>query len=143
MNRVLSIVSIVSLGWMLTACQHLDLAGSTSADRVLNGIVTSRDNGQLPPNCEVTVRVLDLSQGENQPDVLGEQTIANPSAWPVPFRIEYRADDAVLLRNVTVDVRVSVAGRLRYTTRTAHPVTLGNFNDRHLIEVAPAAQPEA
>jgi uncharacterized lipoprotein YbaY len=60
---------------------------------------------------------------------------------PVPFRIEFSADDALLRRGVNLEARISVAGRLRYTTTLAHPLTLANAGDSHVVEVALAKAP--
>jgi len=127
----------------LTSCKQLDLSAPSPADRVLNGVVRtqSADSGELPSSAEVTIQIVDVSRGANQPEILGEQTIKAPTAWPVPFRIEFRADDALLLRGVGVDARVSVGGKLRYATRTAHPVTVTNVSEQHVVNVELAAQP--
>ena len=128
-----------SAGWLLSSCSHLDTS-PPGADRVLTGTVTSRAVVELPPNAEVTVRIVDLSLGVSRPDVLAEQTISGPTTMPVPFRIEYRADDAQLMRSVAVEARISIDGRLRYITKTAHPLTLSNVNDPHSIDVEPAGK---
>lgn len=129
----------LSLGLLLSGCGHLDTTPPASADRVLNGTVDHAGE-ELPDGSEVIVRVVDFSRGENRGEVLGEATIANPGRMPVPFRIEYRAEDAQLLRTVNVEARVSVGGQLRYTTTTAHPVTIGNVNDAHVISVQAATK---
>lgn len=138
----LSAIALLSLclGVGLAGCGHLDLTPPAAADRVLSGTVTNNSMTELPPGTEVTVRIVDLSRGEGKGEVLGEDTIVNPPRMPVPFRIEYRAEDAVLLRSVNVEARVSVDGRLRYTTISGHPITLGNVNDRHVLEVSLAGR---
>ena len=128
---------LVFAGWLLAGCSHLDVTPPASADRVLNGSVSTGTSEPLPPDSEVSVRILDVSRGEERAEVLGEQTIKNPTVMPVPFQIEYRADDGLLTRGVTVDARISVGGRLRYTTRTAHPITAGNVHDSLQIDVTP------
>ena len=129
----------VSLGWLFSGCAHLDTTPPSSADRVLSGVVDHAGE-DLPPGSEVLVRVMDLSRGEGRGEVLGETTIANPGKMPVPFSIEYRAEDAQLLRTINVEARVSIGGKLHYTTMTAHPLTVGNVKDSHVISVQVATK---
>lgn len=124
----------------LAGCSHLDLAGPMNSDRVLVGTITARTPVDLPAGAEVIVRVVDLSKGEARAEVLGEQTIANPGSMPVAFRIEYRAEDTQLRATIDVDARISVGHRLVYMTTSRHPVTLGNVNDEHTVEVEPVSR---
>lgn len=121
----------------VAGCGHLDLMAPGNADRVLTGVVTYAPEEPLPADAEVLVRVVDLSRGEEKPEVLGEETIKGPLMTPVPIRVEYRAEDAQLLRRVNVEVRISVGRTLRYMTTRGHPITLGNVADAHTIEVDP------
>lgn len=139
-SSIVTTLGVLALAALWASCSHLDLTPPGSAERVLVGTVSTRSGGELPPNAEVTVRVMDLSSGSGRADVLGEQTITDARTMPVPFRIEYRAEDALLMRNVTVEARISVDGRLSYLTKTAHPLTLANVNDTHRVEVEPAVK---
>lgn len=134
--RVLSWLIGVAGLWLLAGCGHLDSAPPGAADRVLSGVVTTNNGGgELPPGTEVSVRIVDLSRGEGRGEVLAEDTITNPGRMPVAFRLEYRAEDVVLMRSVNVEARVAVGGRLRYTTTGGHPITLSNVNDSHVVLV--------
>lgn len=123
-------------------CSHVDPMAPGGADRVLTGHVTNHSGGgALPANSEVWIQVVDRGRGMSRGEVLGETTILNPSRMPVPFRIEFRAEDAVLRGTVEVEARISVDGRLRYITKAAHPVTLTNVGETHMIAVeAPGKQ---
>jgi uncharacterized lipoprotein YbaY len=134
--KLLPFVPAAVLSMMLSAgCGHVGVVEPGGADRVLTGVVAYASGDPLPEGAEVMVRVVDLGRGDAHGEVLGEQTIKGPVTPPIPFRIEYRAEDAVLMRRVNVEARISVGGRLRYTTTTGHPVTLGNFADAHTVEV--------
>jgi uncharacterized lipoprotein YbaY len=134
MRTFLLALLVSALGLTFGGCGHLDTTPPSSADRVLIGVV-NHSGEDLPPGSEVTVRVLDLTHGEGRAEVLGETTITNATKMPVPFTIEFVADDAQLMRAINVEARVSVGGRLRYTTTTGHPVTMGNVKDAHVVEV--------
>jgi uncharacterized lipoprotein YbaY len=132
----LSVIALAgALGFFATGCGHLDLTPPGAADRVLTGVVTYSPADPLPPGSEVTVSVIDVSAGEDRGEILGDQTIRNPGPPPIPFRVEYRAEDAVLMRRVKAEARISTGGRLRYATVMEHPVTLQNASEPHTIAV--------
>lgn len=123
-------------------CGSIDTTPAGNPDRTLQGTVSFA--GSLPAGAEVVVRVVEPPSSEparvagndaaigvaptvqRTERVLGETKQLVPAATmqPVAFKVEYRADDAVLRRGVTVDVRVSVAGKVRFRTVNAHGVTL-------------------
>lgn len=135
--------SVAVLAAMLAAgCAHIDVAPSGNPERVLRGTVNFR--GAVPGNAEVLVRVIEptsndaargtasdqpvrtqagMSQGER---VIGEFRGMVPSGalQPLAFEIAYTAEDAVLRRGLNIDVRVSIGGRVRMRTMSAHIVTL-------------------
>lgn len=137
----------VALGVLLfgAGCGSIDLSTGGSPDRVLNGTVTA--GVALPTDAEIVVRVVapvstsdtpalkssDIpvatrSSAQSNDRVLGEQTqrLAAGTTDPVPFRVEYNADDATLRRGLNVEVRISVAGKVRFRTVNSHVVTLAS-----------------
>ena len=125
---------------LAAGCGSVDLTPPSFGDRALEGAVVFQIAGPvMPADTEVIVQVVDMSRGAGRGEVLGEQTIVEPSKPPIPFRIEYRAEDAVLRRGLNIDVRVSIAGKLAYYTASAHPLTSANVNEMHLVEVVPVA----
>ena len=132
---VLTLVTIFFSG----GCANMDLSATSLADRTVDGaVVIYPEDTVLPDGTEVIVRVIDMSRGEGRGEVLGEQTITNPGTVPVPFHIEYRAEDEVLRKRITIDARISTGRTLRYYTASAHPITPGNVKNRHMVEVVPA-----
>lgn len=138
MKAFLPALLIVATGVLLGACSHVDLTPPGPTERVLIGVVSNNTNAPLPPDTEVTVRVVDVSGVGGRMQVLGDQVIQNPGAMPVPYRVEFTADDAVLRRGLNLEARISIGGRLRYTTVTAHPITAGNVHDSHVVDVVAA-----
>ena len=141
MPRFLSPVvafAVVLLGLAAFGCSHLDTSAPGSADRVVTGEITAGGEEALPSPSEVWVRVLDLAHGEARPEVLGEQTIANPGHLPVSYRVEFRAEDAQLRQNICIDVRVSVGRQVRYYTVSRQPLTPGNIAEPVTVRVVPA-----
>lgn len=147
----------VALGLSLAAagCQSLDLAPESDPERVVSGTITMTSDVQFPPDAELVVRVIEHTTVErtrlagaeapvvdNNPApkierVLGEQVIRAPGAKPIPFRVEFRADDATLRRGLNIDARLSQGGKLRYRTLNAHLLTLGSVSYPHEVVVEP------
>jgi len=130
------------LGGMLlvAGCGHLDVTAPGPVDRVLTGMVNFALEATLPADAVVTVRIIDTSNPANPMNVLGETTITNPGKAPIPFRIEYRADDEVLMHQVKVDARITFGGKLRFYSVAGHPLTLGNAGDSHVVQVEPTSE---
>jgi len=126
---------------LVSGCEHLDTTAPSLGDRVLTGVVTNGSGGgPLPDDSEVWIQVVDRGDGVQKGEVLGEQTIKNPGRMPVPFRIEFRAEDPVLRGGVEVEARISVRGRLTYLTKTAHPVTMANVGSEMTVIVEVPAE---
>jgi uncharacterized lipoprotein YbaY len=144
---------------MLAGCGHMamDLTPEGNPDRVLTGAVNFENPVDLPGDAVVVVRVLGFlpinpaavagvpgaapaagSQAETPPQVLGEQTIRNPSAPPVAFRIEYQATDDQLRMGLKLEARVSYGGKVRWFNVNGYSVNLNNVGDPHSITVDPA-----
>jgi uncharacterized lipoprotein YbaY len=133
-------------------CQQLDVTPEGDPQRILTGTVNLAGESLLPPNTEVVVRIVQNSTVEHaakgdlpiaaasaareMPErVLAEQVIRAPGVQPVPFQLEYRADDATLRHGLNVDVRVSFAGKVRYRTLNAHLLTLSSAPFPHTVWV--------
>lgn len=124
----------------LSGCGHLELSPEGDPLRVLVGQVDLGDTVVLPSDATVTVRVEDTSTIGMPPQVLGAQTIRDPGSAPVSFRVEYRAEDEVLIRGLSIEARVSYAGKVQYYNVNRYAVTLGNASDPHRISVVPAGR---
>jgi uncharacterized lipoprotein YbaY len=137
----------------------LDLATESDPNRVLNGTVNFRTETPLPPDAEVVVRVLDMASLEQAraaanrdlpvatraqvqlpPTVLAEQTIRAPGAAPVPFRLEFRANDELLRHGLNLEARISYGGKVRFRTVDAYLVTLSSLGRDHELWVAVAGR---
>ena len=122
---------------VLVGCGQLDLTPEGDPLRVLTGEVEVGQSAPLPSDTVVTVRIVDTTATGMPPQVLGSQTIRNPGVAPIPFRIEYRAEDDVLRRGLNIEARVSFGGKVQYFNRNNYAVTLGNFADAHRVSVGP------
>lgn len=133
---------VFGMALWVAGCGSIETSPGGDPNRVLEGVVTFP--GSVPAGAEILVRVVEPPSSEPartlasdmpvaaQPSVarvervLGEakQIVAEMTTKPVPFRVEYQADDAVLRRGVNIDVRVSVGGKVRMRTVNAHALTL-------------------
>lgn len=134
-------------------CNSIDVTSGGISSRVLNGTVAAGMG--LPAGSEITVRLFAVSAAPEGPRpannelvpllrptqggerVLGEQTqkLAAGTADPVPFQIEYTADDATVRHGLNVEARISFGGKLRYRTINAHVVTLASSAFRQEVAV--------
>lgn len=140
-------------------CAHLSTTAGGDPNRVIVGTVNFRGDLALPADTEVVVRLLDASGGtlarsaanrdlpvvdrpraEVPPQVLGEQAIRAPASGPIPFRIEYTADDNQLNHGLNLEARISYGGRVRLRTIITRAVTPGNATDRHEVWVEAVAR---
>jgi len=137
--KTLTLLGALLAGALVSAgCGHLDTTAAGPADRVLTGEVNYGEAASLPDNAVVTVRIVDKSNPAAPMTVLGETSIMHPGPGPVPFRIEYRAEDDVLMHQVNVEARIAIGGKLRFLSVSGHPLTLGNCHDTHVVQVEPA-----
>ena len=145
---------LTALGVLLaaTACSSIDLTPEGDPQRVVSGTINLRSDLALPTDTVVVVRVIDTADVEQThaasssslpvmdrakpvpiERVLGEQTIRAPGAVPVPFHVEFSAEDSLLRHGLNLDVRVSFDGRLRYRNVNAYLLTLSSITRNHEI----------
>jgi len=146
---------------LAAGCGHLDFAAPGDPSRVLVGSVSFSAPAMLPDDAEILVRVMNphpqpagigatqpgqaplLNQpvtataaavASAEPEELAEQTIKHATVSPVPFKIAYEADDEVLRRGLSIEVRISYGGRVQLFNSNQYSVTLADVTDQHPIE---------
>lgn len=134
--RLIAALSVL----FLAGCVQLDLTPEGDPNRVITGTVNLRMPTDLPADASVLVRVVEGNSPDMGKQVLGEQAIARAAVVPVPYRIEFRADDALLRRGLNVEARISFGGGLRYYNINAVAVNLGNFDRPVVVVVDPVAR---
>jgi len=99
-------------------------------------------SGHQEPRLANDLPVAGVARAPGMERIVAEhmQILAASSVEPVPFRVEYSADDATLRHGLNIDVRVSYDGKLRYRNLRAHALTLGNSPYRQDIIVDPVAR---
>lgn len=149
----------VCLVWFTGGCGHIETSPGGDANRVLMGEVNYRGDLTLPPDAEVVVRLIDTTGASLAPSaaakdlpvadrarvtpvpvVLAEQTIKPAGPGPVPFRIEFVAEDALLRRGLNLEARVSYGGGVRLRTVTTRAVTLTSVTDPQRVWVEAVAR---
>ncbi len=148
----LAVLTSLLLG---SGCGSLDVSRAGNPNRVLSGTIDA--GTALPAGAEVVVRLVSAPAGNDtmrttQTDlpvmatppagqgierVLGTHTqrLTSGTMEPVPFQLEYNAEDAVLRRGLNLDVRVVVGGKLQYRTVNAHVVTLASSPFKQTVVV--------
>lgn len=88
----------------------------------LTGIIAFRGRPETDDDIEVNVRLLDISEPGALPEVVAEQTIAQPDAVPIPFELRFDPESIDPRRIYALHAEVRYDGQVRWATRTATPV---------------------
>jgi uncharacterized lipoprotein YbaY len=129
----------VLVAGLASGCGHLNLVPIGEPERVLTGSVRFPEGADLPPGMSVQVRVLDETK-PGPPMVLGDQTITDPSSFPVEFKVEFNAEDELLRLGLNIEVRVSYDGRVQYSNRGGNLVNSSDIDSPHEIRVSATSQ---
>jgi len=94
----------------------------------VSGVLTYRENIALPASARATVRLVNLSLGDNPQGVIAEQTIANPGHVPIPFELKYDPNriDQNLLYSIKASIDDGSGNMLFVTTRDYLVITQRN-----------------
>lgn len=155
MKRLASIAACALL-LVFAGCGHIDVAPQGDPNRVVTGTVNVRMDLMPPPDSEVSVRLVEPSEITSAPTAAGqgvvigqqgtraqpevvvaEQVIRAPAAMPVPFRLEFHADDATLRRGLNIEARISWGGRIRFRTVESQVVTQMSVGQPQTVWVEP------
>jgi uncharacterized lipoprotein YbaY len=128
---------LAAAAFLAGGCGHLDIQAEGNPDRVITGTVNFHLDEPLPPDSELSVRLVDTSNGAGAPLPLGEQTIKNPGSPPVAFNFEYHAEDAQLQHGLNLEARVSIGGKLRYYNVSGYAVTLSKADQPQEVWITP------
>lgn len=126
-------------------CENITTSSGGNPNRVVTGTVNFHADGALPPDAEVVVKLIDTAgtaqmrsainrdlpvasqpKAEPVPQVLAEQTIKAPERGPIPFRMEYTADDELLRHGLNLEARISYRGRVQMRTVNFRVLTSTN-----------------
>lgn len=110
----------------------------------VTGTVGYQQRIMLPPTSTMIVRVIDLTQGDDAPNMIAERFIpVDRRAPPLPFEIDVdtrRILDPRLAR-VVITAEIVVEGRTRFATGR-YPVLTGGAGARVDLIVMPVSQPQ-
>jgi copper homeostasis protein (lipoprotein) len=89
---------------------------------VIRGTATYRERMALPTGAVLEVTLEDVSRMDAPTEVMGRVEIANPGNPPFTFEIPYEADAVDDRHTYSVRARITLDGRLLFTTDTVAPV---------------------
>jgi copper homeostasis protein (lipoprotein) len=92
------------------------------ATDVIRGTATYRERMALPPDAVLEVILEDVSRMDAPAEVMGRVEVSNPGNPPFTFEIPYQADAVDDRHTYSVRARITVDGRLMFTTDTVAPV---------------------
>jgi uncharacterized lipoprotein YbaY len=133
MRKYSSLLLLIVASLFISACGHLDIQPQPQGDRVLTGTVNFRADAPLPDNAVAVVRLLDITQADQPPQVIAVQTIQRATSSPLAFSLECKVEDLLPPKHVRIEARISVGGKLRYASINAVPITASRVD--HPFEI--------
>jgi len=96
-----------------------------AAAKTLRGSVSFRERIALPPDAILEVRLLDVSLADAPSTTIAVTRVKTRHRMPIPYRLRF--DDARIKpnRSYALQARITVNGRLWFTTTTRHAVFAG------------------
>ena len=112
------------LAWMLvTACGLLPVAGAAAAARgVVSGTATFRERIALPPGAVFEATLEDVSRADAPAERVSAFRKEDAGSPPYRFELAYDPTTIIPSRTYAVRARVTLSGRLLFTTDEFHPV---------------------
>jgi len=142
---------------LAAGCGHIDLSAPSDPHRVLLGTIELNPEMVLPDDAVIFVRVVDsvpqtqwstqqaasvpttlkrpLLPPDAPPEVLGEKSFPKPGSSPIPFRVEYTADDEQLRQGLNIEARVSIGGNVRFLNSNHYSIGINDYKDPRTIRV--------
>ena len=113
-----ALLLVVALCGLLAGCGTRPLA----SDAVVTGLALSRERLVLPPEAVFEATLLDVTQPDLPPVVLGRQRQAPAGAAPFVIRIPYPSARFLPKGRYEVRASITLEGRLLYATDMRNPV---------------------
>ncbi|HUN63218.1 MAG TPA: YbaY family lipoprotein [Candidatus Sulfotelmatobacter sp.] len=106
----------------------------------VTGTVTYLQRMALPPNAVIEVKLQDVSLADAPAKVIAEQTyLMGQRQVPVPFALNFDSAKIDPKHTYSVSARITVDGKLRFTTDTSYPVLTAGKPAQIEIVVKPVA----
>jgi putative lipoprotein len=109
-------------------------AGLAMAEtKSFSGTVTYRERMALPPSAVVEVKLVDVSHADAPSVTIAEISKATGGQVPIPYELTYDASSIQPGRSYALQARISVDGRLWFTTTTRHAVFTGGADKSEIV----------
>jgi putative lipoprotein len=108
----------------------------------LKGIVVYQRKIDFLSNTIVDIKLVDLSEDDSSKAILGEETIANPTEWPISFALKYNANAIDRDHRYVIEASVTVGNTIHFLNQAAYPVlTQGGPSNNLEITIEPISFP--
>ncbi|MFV0423109.1 YbaY family lipoprotein [Oleidesulfovibrio sp.] len=123
--------TLLLLCFALTACAVKNPAPEHAT---VTGTALYRERIMLPPDAELTIRLLDVSLADAPAKTLGVQVIPSPGNPPYAFSVAYDPAEIDPRHTYSVAADIRVNGKLLFITDTHYSViTRGASNTAELV----------
>ena len=110
------------------------LAGEGEGGGVVKGTAAYRERMALPPTAVFDATLEDVSRADAPAEVIGSTRIEHPGNPPIAFEISYDPGRIQAEHRYSVRARITVEGKLFFTTDQSYPVlTGGKGNEVQLL----------
>ncbi|AZO31208.1 YbaY family lipoprotein [Mesorhizobium sp. M1B.F.Ca.ET.045.04.1.1] len=117
---------------------------TNAAEKTIAGEVTYRERIALPPDAVLSVELADVSLADAPATIVGQRKIVPAGQVPIKFEISFDPTAIKPGRTYALQARITVDGRLLFTTDTRHQVDPldGKLQILVLKMAAPATEPD-
>lgn len=119
----------------LVGCANVDLNPIPDLNRVVTGTVSFAEPATLPSDAVIVVRVLETSRSDGMSKIIGEQIIRGGGNSPIPYKVEFRAVDALVQRGMNIEARVAYDGRVQLFNAENYAISAADISTPKEIAV--------
>jgi uncharacterized lipoprotein YbaY len=120
---------------LAAGCADMALSPPENIDRIVTGTVTFTEPATLPADAQVTIRVLDTSQTNGLSKIIADRTIKGGGPSPIAFKIEFRAEEALVRRGLNLEARIEYGGKVQLFNANSFAITSANLSSPHEVAV--------
>lgn len=104
-------------------CANIELNPIPDLNRLVTGTVSFTEPATLPSDAVIVVRVLETSRKDGMSRIIGEQVIKGGGNSPIPYKVEFRAEDALVQRGMNIEARVAYDGKVQLFNGNTYAIT--------------------
>lgn len=121
----IAVASVIGVGVLGGSALFLTTSMPTigiAAEKTIRGNVIYRERIALPPEANLIVQLADVSQADAAAIIIGETKISDIGSVPIPFSVNFEADNIKPGHSYALQARISAGDTLWFVNDTAFSV---------------------